>query len=154
MGLTYTINSSTRQDISDHLLNCNEEFIPRLDSQVNIEEYSVKLLKRATRFEAWDNKILVGLVATYYNDESTHTGFVTSVSVLRSHSRKGIASRLLEMSSNFGLANSFIKVVLKVSQQNLIGISLYRKLQFKVISQEGSFLLMELDLRSRSNPTD
>lgn len=125
---------------------CNDFFVPKLDSKVNLKEYSSKLFKKATRFEAWDKSVLIGLVATYYNDHIPHIGFISNVSVLFEYSGKGIASNLLKMCTTFGQNNNFHELKLEVSTQNHPAIKVYENHGFKTLSQKEGSLTMSLNL--------
>ena len=70
-----TQNKSNEENIFKHLKKCSNQFIPSLDTYVNIELYSKKLYKQATRFEIFDNNNLKGLIAIYINNDK---GFITN----------------------------------------------------------------------------
>ena len=54
--INYNINKSIADQIRKHLERCSIHFYPALSTYVNINDYSVKLKHKATRFEAWNNK--------------------------------------------------------------------------------------------------
>ena len=104
--ITYKTKKANKKEIYLHLIQCNDEFIPKLDTRVNIEEYSNKIEQFAITFEAWNNEQLVGMIATYLNQEN-ELGFITNVSVLKDYMGAGIASKLLEMCINYVANKNF-----------------------------------------------
>lgn len=149
--MNYKINSSSENDIFNHLVACNGFFVPKLDSKVDLKEYSSKLFKKSTRFEAWDKSVLTGLVATYYNDHIPHIGFISNVSVLIDYSGKGIGSNLLKMCTIFGQNNNFHELKLEVSTKNHPAVKLYENHGFKILSQKEDSLTMSLNFLLSSN---
>ena len=79
----YLLNKASELEIAKHLLHCDADFIPPLSNRIDINKYAQKIASRATRFEAWSDSTLVGLVAAYCNDQENHIAYITSVSVER-----------------------------------------------------------------------
>ena len=50
--IEYKINQSSNLDILQHLNNCDDNFIPKLSSKVNLKDYSNKIFENAVRIEA------------------------------------------------------------------------------------------------------
>jgi len=119
-------------------------FNPPLDTQVNsVEKYVQKLKNNAIIFEAWVKNALAGLIAAYFNNYETKTGFITSVIISPKYQRQGIAGILLEEALSYAKKKDFLKVNLEVKINNVRAISLYRKYGFKEISCEGESIIME-----------
>ena len=91
----YLRNSATYDDLVEHLTLCSSEFIPPLDSYVDINIYAWKINKFAVTFEAWHNENLIGLAAVYYNNQESRIGFLTNLSLLKNCQRMGIATHLM-----------------------------------------------------------
>ncbi len=67
------------QDIRSHLLICDEHFVPRLSSYVDIDQYVQKIHDCAKKIAIIDNGRIVALGAFYLTNRSC--GFITNVSV-------------------------------------------------------------------------
>jgi ribosomal protein S18 acetylase RimI-like enzyme len=134
-GYEYTLNKSKLIDIYSHLRSCDNSFIPPLHLKVDINEYSLKLEKLATRFEAWHNHELIGLVAAYLNEPKREVAFITNVSVDKRHAAKGIAKKLLMMCIENSDENKFHSVELEVFENNKIATGLYDKLGFTFLEK-------------------
>lgn len=123
----------------------NETFNPPLNSQVeSVEKYAEKLKNNAVIFEAWDNDELIGLVAAYFNNYETKTGFITSVIVSKKYQKQGIAKNLLEKTIDFAKKNGFEKIHLEVHKENRKAIGLYKKFGF--LENTTEFISMDLKL--------
>lgn len=129
--IIYKKNHSSAQDIKSHLLSCDLDFVSELSKKTDIESYSEKLHAKAVRYEAWNNNILVGLVAVYIN--SAGFDFITDVSISKNFERQGIASKLLEDCIS-GSANPEIR--LEVAKGNTPAQDLYKRFGFEVASQD------------------
>ena len=136
-GIAYRTNTANAAHISTHLRSCSEQFNPPLHQKVDIDAYSAKLAEYAILFEAWDEDLLAGLVATYYNDKEKRIGFITNVSTISRYSGKGIASALMEACIQYGRQEGFMTLQLEVNQQSHSAIRLYQKFNF-IILKEGS----------------
>jgi ribosomal protein S18 acetylase RimI-like enzyme len=145
-NLEFKVKQASMQEISEHLHLCDTQFSPRLSLRVDIHEYAIKLFEKSTSFEAWDQKILVGLVAAYLNDSEKRRGFVSNVSVLKKYTKQGIAMKLMKMCVEFAKVNQFEDLTLEVMPINVQAIALYTGLGFRVVDKSGSSLLMELEL--------
>ena len=141
--MTFTKDESTVEQIEGHLAECNTLFEPALSSHVTIPEYARKIATRATRFEAWQDGILVGLVACYYNDFATGKGFITSVSVVKKLQGAGIARRLVADAVNFGISARFKTIALEVQARNSRAVALYSANGFKALASKDGKVTME-----------
>lgn len=130
MNYQFAQNQSSKEDILEHLLECDQSFVPPLSNRVELSEYALKLFRNAERFEAWYMNKLIALVAVYANNLADKTAFITSVSVMPDHMGKGLADKLLRTSFKQLKAKSFQKVFLEVSPFNEKALNLYKKLGF------------------------
>ena len=144
VSIEYQTNKSSPTDIAEHLYCCDLDFVPPLSRRVEIRGYAQKLTSKAMRFEAWSGGILVGLVAVYCNDEKRHIAYLTSVSVLRSWTSRGIAARLLAECINYTKALGMRKMSLQVARENKRACLLYEKSGFLAGKQDGNFITMNL----------
>ena len=79
MKLKFTSNTSTVDEIVEHLKAVGPHFIPPLNTYVeDIDAYAEKLHKNSFIAEAWVGTVLVGISATYINDPNKETAFLTS----------------------------------------------------------------------------
>lgn len=143
MSYNFTVNTTEYSHIHEHLERCSDSFIPPLESTVDLDEYTKKIIAFAKRFEAWENDELIGLVAVYMNDLANGYAFITNVSVNKAHGGQGIAKRLLEQCIEDARKHGFKTIGLEVSKENQIAIALYKKLGFIILAeaQEVSFKL-------------
>jgi ribosomal protein S18 acetylase RimI-like enzyme len=125
------VKKASLQEIKTHLEECSDSFFPPLSSYVNINDYSKKLYKLSSTFEAWENGKLVGLVATYMNDQKKEA-YISNVSVLPDYQGKGISKTLLNRTIKEAKIKSYISIKLEVKQDNIKAITLYQKLGFEI----------------------
>lgn len=130
MSIIYAENNSSEDDIFLHICDCNDDFVPPLSTRVDIKEFAKKISLNTVRFEAWNHRILVGLVSAYFNAER---GFINHVSVLRSHRKQGISSKLIAMCLEYGKSHGFKKVHLEVAPSNKVALETYEKQGFKLL---------------------
>jgi len=145
-SLEYRIGHASETEIAAHLRACNSIFLPPLCSQVDVSSYSQKIVDKAQRFEVYVNTTLVGLVAIYCNLPDRRTAFITSVSVLPSFQRRGIASRLMHDCITHVKLLGFAKIELEVEYNNERAIALYAQHGFTMSNKAGEKILMVLDI--------
>lgn len=131
-----------------HLHRCRHDFIPSLDTTVNIAAYAKKIVKNAVTFEAWLNNDLVGLIAVYLNDENNHSAYITNVSVEKEYAGKGIASQLLTNCINFAREERYKEIALEVNLNNQQAIKLYEKFLFKEKAIKDNLKTMYVNLQN------
>ena len=145
MEITYASRTATADQIFRHLNQCKENFIPSLDTRVDITAYAQKLYDKSVTFEAWSGDLLAGLIATYFKPEN-NTGFITNVSILRDFMGQGIAGKLLAACVSFSRDNGIEVLKLEVNRKNSVAIALYKKFNFTESGTQDDLLVMELDL--------
>lgn len=142
-------NTASLEELIKHLNGCADDFTPPLYTYVDLEEYSYKIYHHAVTFEAWENKVLIGLVAVYYNDQKTKIGFITNVSVIKEKQGLGIAHMLLKNAIEYGKRNSFIQLNLEIKNINNTKVyNLYKNLGFVLIPNEIGKTIMSYLLSS------
>jgi ribosomal-protein-alanine N-acetyltransferase len=141
-------NTATEKDIFFHLKKCNHLFVPPLDTDLDIKEYSKKIKKNAYTFEAWNDNSLIGLVACYLNNPETNEGYITNVSVVEKYHGHGIAKKLLMNNLTKAKQKKFTNLKLEVQKNNRKAIQLYSKLGFSKIegNKNPSKLYMSIKL--------
>lgn len=146
MSILYKINTATKKEIYNHLIICNDVFIPKLSSRTDISTFSDKIFKKTIKFEAWNNNLLVGLVSVYFNNLETQIGFINNVSILPEYHKNGIASKLIKKSEDYAKKNNFRQIQLEVNKNNISAINLYKKQNFNLIKDKGNFIIMKKDI--------
>jgi ribosomal protein S18 acetylase RimI-like enzyme len=94
---------------------------------------------------------LIGLVAAYCNDQKTRMAYVTSVSVIREWTGKGIAEHLMQQCIDHATASHMRQIKLEVAQTNRLAIKLYEKCGFAAAQRDGQCISMVMNLKS-ANP--
>jgi ribosomal protein S18 acetylase RimI-like enzyme len=150
-GPRLTQDEATPAQIADHLRVCADDFVPPLAERVDIEAYADKIASRATRFEAWADGTLIGLVAIYANDPTGEGAFLTSVSTAPEHQGQGVASALLARAIELTRRQGFKRLALEVDSANIAAVRMYTRAGFAVGAGRGPMTRMNLDLRSPGN---
>ena len=142
-------NAATATQIAMHLQSCNLDFIPSLDSLVDIEAYARKLASKSTRIEVWYGGEIVGLAAVY-GPYAGQKGFLSSLSVIPSHRRKGIAEMLIREAERI-LASRGVEVVeLQVGARNESARSFYGHLGYKIILSGTEMIRLAKNIEERT----
>ncbi len=144
----YSLNKASEAEIAKHLLCCDVDFVPPLSGRVEIINYAQKIVNKATRFEAWSGGILGGLVAAYCNDLEKRIAYITSVSVLKAWTGKGIATCLVDQCSEHAKSLDMRQISLEVARDNMLAIKLYEKGGFVAGKANAPFVTMDLYLKS------
>ena len=145
-AVEYLVNKASAAEICAHLSSCDADFVPRLSTRVEMQDYAKKIASRATRFEAWAGDKLVGLMAVYCNNQEQRIAFITSVSVLKIWAGKGIATNLLAQCVEHAKMSGMQQVSLEVAQNNLPAVKLYEKMGFSAGGAVAPIISMYLDL--------
>lgn len=145
----FRLNKASEAQVAEHLSVCDVDFIPPLSHRVEIEEYAAKIEQNTIRFEAWSGSKLIGLVAAYFNDQEKQCGFITSVSVLRAWTGKGIASQLIKQCIRHAKVSDMQQLKLEVAINNFPAIGLYERNGFTVSETNTRFVTMNLYLTER-----
>ena len=146
LEITYSLKTADAELIHAHLEECSDQFKPPLDEKVDIRTYSKKLFDRSLTFEAWSGQYLVGLIAAYFNDVETGSGYITSVSTAENYQGQGIATELMTRCINYAQQNRFDKISLEVSNENNEAIEFYKKFGFLNIEKMNDALIMRVEI--------
>lgn len=145
--IDYKVKQASQKDLYLHLEKCNHLFVPPLSDKVNLNDYALKLFKKAYTFEAWNNEELVGLIGAYFTDRQTNKGFISNVSVLEEYNNKGIATQLLNMTKEYAKNNEFDKIGLEVNEKNRNVIAFYKKNKFEIEYEKMDSLFMGFNIK-------
>lgn len=141
-------NAASQLQISNHLVECDDRFAPRLSERVDIGSYSAKIHQHAIRFEMWCDDELIGLVAVYF-DESGKMAFITNVSISAPFLGRGIASTLVGITVHRAIEYRLDRICLQVDATNRNALRLYEKHGFSALADEAGSVSMVLDLKER-----
>ena len=147
--IEYLLNKTSAAQIAEHLSRCDADFVPPLSSRVNINDYARKIASKATRFEAWSGGTLVGLAAAYCNDLEKRIAYITSVSVLRDWTGKGIVAQLMNQCVEHAKAVGMKQIGLEVASDNTPAIRLYEKCGFVAGKTYAPYVSMNLYFKKR-----
>jgi len=145
-AVEYLSNQATWAQIAEHLSRCDADFVPPLSGRVEICDYAQKIATNAMRFEAWSGGTLVGLVAAYCNAQEEGIAYVTSVSVLKPWTAKGIAGRLLNRCVEHAKDAGMQRISLEVASDSTPAIKLYEKAGFVAGKVTTASVTMSLSL--------
>lgn len=150
-GIEFKVDACSERELQGHLAACSAQFIPPLHERVDIPEYAEKLRRLGVTFEAWAGGQLAGVVAAYLNREQ-RTCFISSVSVLPEHSRKGLGRALVASCLARARAEGAETVSLEVSAAAVPAIGLYESTGFTEYARRGSLVSMRADLNGAPKP--
>lgn len=144
--LIFSTNIANADQLEIHLLCCNNKFVPKLSTKVNIKQYAQKLREKAMSFECWDNNKLIGFIGIYFNQKELGVAFISNLSVYESYSGKGIASQLLTNCIDYATLSGFKQIQLEVNSNNLVALNFYKKHKFVHLYsiQEAQFLSYQI----------
>ena len=147
-AVEYLSNKASEAEIAEHLSRCNADFVPPLSGRLEINAYARKIASKAVRFEAWYCDTLAGLAAAYFNDQEKRIAYITSVSVLKEWTGKGIAARLVGQCVEHAKISGMRQISLEVASGNTPAIRLYKKSGFVAGKASAPFVSMNLYLES------
>lgn len=143
--LRYAIGTCSEQDIVEHLEACDLQFRPPLSARVAVVDYARKLALQAITHEAWDDGVLVGLVASYVAAPN-RSCYITNVSVLVDYTGRGIAKTLLGQVAEYATRLGLAEIRLEVSKASVEAIELYEGQGFVPVESRGEQVLMRRSL--------
>lgn len=144
MEVVFTTNKSNALQIQTHLKNVSNDFVPALQTYVDIPTYALKLEQKAVCFEAFFQDNLIGLIAGYVNKQEL-TFYISNVSVINQYNGQGIAKQLFNRVESFCKQNHLSQSKLEVYIQNYKAIHFYNKIGFKNLNQiQDKLILVKL----------
>ena len=117
-------------------MRCKNLFEPKLDSYVNIEQYSKKLESKSILFERFhpsNKNKLIGLIAAYDNSEIKQ-GFISNLSIESEFFGTKLSSNILLESINFFKSKNYKSIFLEVYKENKKAINFYIKHGFTALN--------------------
>lgn len=138
----FSRNRSDYNHILTHIETNRASIFFGSEKEQDLIQFSHKIAENAERFEYWSKNLLIGLVACYFNDKDTLTGYITVASVASGFRNTGVGSELLKTTLQYGLDNGFKSVKLEVNVQNQKAIAFYKKFDFIIEKQNGDSFIM------------
>jgi ribosomal protein S18 acetylase RimI-like enzyme len=142
-NIEYKYKTATDKILLNFYKAHSGNFIPPLDSVVNIEEYIAKLFEYSITIEAWVGEQLIALVAVYCNNYETREAYISSVIVSKDYQKYGIASNLLLSTMEYVKKRKFQSLALEVNKKNYPAYQLYLKLGFFELKEKENTILMK-----------
>lgn len=149
-GVTFRQGAATAGDIEAHLRICSGDFLPPLDSRVDLPAYAAKLHSAAKTYEAWHEEDLVGLIAIY-RDDASRVAFISSVSTTAPFRRSGLARALLTQVLVHLARDGYGPVELEVDSRSDAARNLYRSLDFIEVEEAGGTIRMSRKIRAQQS---
>lgn len=154
VNVTYQQSSATLADIETHLQICSADFLPPLESRVDLQAYAAKLHSNAITYEAWHKRHLVGLIALYRND-ATKVAFISSVSTTAPFRRYGLARTLLTRALMHLERDGYRSVELEVDHRSDAARRLYQSFDFVERQEDDGTIRMCREVQAtRSEPLE
>ena len=148
IDIHYRTQTTSQADLHHFLIECDNDFEPKLSSEVDLCNFSEKIYKNAVRFEAWNNRELIGVLSVYLNDKESGIGFINHISILQKYQGHGISNTLIRNCLEYAKSKHFKYIRLEVSKHNHIGRSLYEKYAFLIETENHEKLQMIKNLYS------
>ncbi|GAA6203347.1 GNAT family N-acetyltransferase [Thalassotalea sp. SU-HH00458] len=145
--LMFKQNVSNENDVAVHFELCEKSFTNDISLRTSLTGYIEKIVSKSFRFEAWDNRKLIGLIAVYINFDS-FCGYITNVSVIKECNGLGVAKSLLKECCNQLIQQGITELSLEVKTTNTKAIGLYTKFGFVKENEANTYLRMILNLKS------
>ncbi|MCU7995609.1 GNAT family N-acetyltransferase [Shewanella glacialipiscicola] len=128
------------------LLEVDADFSPPLSSRLNLAAYANKIQANAIVVEdIIDGNLIKGIAATYANDESTRTAYLTFIAVKTCFRGLGVARKLIEKTEHILVKKGFFRLRLEVYKGNE-AINLYKRLGFEIYKEDSGSYYMEKDI--------
>lgn len=142
--IEYKTNFADLDEMQNHFMRCNPDFLRWLQIRVDVDVYLRKIIEKSTRYEAWHNGRLVGLLAAYHNDEECGFDYITTLSIESSFEKKGVATCLL---SHIQAFTKNREVRLEVHNENKTAYQFYLNRGFRKIGDGNTKGYVLLSLR-------
>ena len=126
---------------------CDKDFVPKLSSRVNIEDYCKKLFNNANFVTINSDEKIIGLVAIYTNNFQTKEAYISSVCLLKEYRGKGLSKVLISETIKYTVSLGMEIIRLEVGIENETAKKLYESFNFYMVERRGNDTqIMELKL--------
>ena len=120
----------SKSKVKDILLTLDDEFIPKLSLQVNLDKYAEKLANNALFILFREGKTDYGIIGYYLNDEFA---YISTFGLNSDFQGKGIAKKMFDYF--ISVIEGVDKILLEVHEDNKKAYKFYNKLGFKFVSK-------------------
>lgn len=128
------------------------DYVPPLDTIVDIREYSEKLLKNAEVLLARVGDLDVGVLGIYVNDTISKVGFISTIGVIPTYRGRGLALALLTRADSIATEAHMESIKLEVGSSNVAALTLYQRHGFlpqgKSASENTDSLVLRKELHA------
>lgn len=128
--------------IYEYLIISDKDFYEPLSTRVDLKSFAEKLHRLSTTFVIVCKQETVGLIASYFYDQSSRKGFITLVHLKDKFRGKHLSDYLVKAVQTYAESINFEFVDLAVYRDNISAFNLYDKHDFKVLSEENGRCLM------------
>lgn len=126
---------------------CDNDFVPKLSSRVNIDDYCKKLFNNANFVTINSDEKVIGLVAIYTNNFQTKEAYISSVCLLKEYRGKGLSKVLISETIKYTASLGMEIIRLEVGIENETARKLYESFNFYMVERRGNDTqIMELKL--------
>jgi len=143
MQYTFRIENLSQEVISSFLKKVSHLFIPDLSMDLNIEDYAHKLSEKAICFTAYNGDALSSLIAVYFNDQESQTGYISILATTKEDQKQGIMCKLLDNLFHYGKVNHYKKIILESDNHQ---IDFYKNRGFSIMQKNLNNCLMYKNL--------
>lgn len=146
--LKFSINKSTKEQLYQHLLRVDNDYIPPLHEVTDIEKFAEKLEKKAITLEYFDGVNLVALYTAYLNLEDKCI-WGTNLSIEKEYRGTGLFrefhNRYLRYFSEM-YAAQFGVFYIRATVKNVELLPKYIKLGYREYKREDGLAFIEIEI--------
>lgn len=102
---------------------------------LSLEEYAVKLIKKAVNYVIVEEGKDAGLISFYVNDTATKTAYIALIGVLTDYQGKGMAQELMDHCIAVCCSKGMEQIKLEVKKDNSRAIRFYEHYDFHYIHE-------------------
>ncbi len=146
-GITIKNDSITLDELISIHIKCDDDFIPKLSSRVNIVEYCNKLFKKSKIISLHKGEMVVGILAIYCNDTFAKEAYISSICLLKDFRGLGYSSILMEKAIKIAKEKNFKFIKLEVGKNNEPAINLYKKFGYKKTDEKSETIIMVYEIQ-------
>ena len=131
--IRYENDSSIAAEVLRVLMSVNDEFVPHLNTWVDLDEYSKKVSSKAVCWLAYDNSELIGFAACYVN-KATDFSFWTMLAVRKEYRNRLVALQLEPIVIKYCRDKGSMGILAEVDPRHTDLINLHKYFGFKHVS--------------------
>jgi ribosomal protein S18 acetylase RimI-like enzyme len=117
-------------DLLSFIQSVDSDFIPTISSRVDIDSWIQKVLDKGIYLGCISGSNLIGIVAFYANDNTTHHAWLVYFAVSREHREKGVSQLLMDEVISHCVSAGMTKLITTTELHNSSSIRFYEKRGF------------------------